>query len=147
MKLTRILSLFVISGVILGGDMALAQVPTPDAWYQAESNANDSIGGHNGVISSSFSFVPGHNGGQAFSLAGGMVTVPDATNLDITTNLTVQFWVKGVTPNPFQYILTKDGSSAGASYAFYSGGSDGLAFWVDVPGDTGNSGLIISPAA
>lgn len=147
MKLTRFLSLFVISGVILGGRVALAQVPTPNAWYQAESNANDSIGTNNGVIKSSFSFVPGHNGGQAFSLAGGTITVPDATNLDSTTNLTVQFWVKGNTPNPFQYILTKDGGPAGASYAFYSGGTDGIYFWINVPSDTGYFGLIISPGA
>ena len=145
MKLTRFLLLFLIGGI--GGGMAFAQVPAPDAWYQAESNANDSIGTNNGVIRSSFSFVPGHNGGQAFALAGGSVTVPDAANLDSTTNLTVQFWVKGNTPNPFQYILAKGGAPAGASYAFYSGGSDGLYFWVDVPGDTANSGLIISPGA
>jgi hypothetical protein len=147
MKIAYFLSLFVVGGLILSGVMAKAQVPPPNAWYQAESNANDSIGTNNGVIKSSFSFVPGHNGGQAFSLAGGSIAVADAANLDLTTNLTVQFWVKGVTPNPFQYILAKNGAPAGASYAFYTGGSDGLYFWVDVPADTGYYGLIISPGA
>jgi hypothetical protein len=147
MKIAHFLSLFVIGGIISTGGRAAAQVPAPDAWYQAESNANDSVGTNNGVIHSSFSFVPGHNGGQAFSLAGGSVAVADAASLDSTTNLTVQFWVKGNTPNPFQYIVAKNGAPAGASYAFYTGGTDGLYFWVNVPGDTGYFGLIISPGA
>jgi Concanavalin A-like lectin/glucanases superfamily len=147
MKFTHFLSVLVIGGAVLGANVVFSQpVPSPDAWWQAESNANDSAGTNNGVVSSNFSFVPGHSG-QAFSLAGGTITVADAANLDSPTNLTVQFWVKGTQPNPFQYILTKNGAPAGASYAFYTGNSDGLYFWVDVPGDTGNSGLVISPGA
>lgn len=118
---------------------------SPDAWWQAEGNALDSVGTNNGTIISDFSFGPGENG-QAFDFAGGTVVIPDAPNLDPSTNLTVTMWVKGSPQNPFAYVLTKNGGAAGASYAFYTGGNLGLSFWINVPGDTGNSGLIVSPA-
>lgn len=138
-RIARILAMMFVTTI---GSLGV-RAQTPDAWWKAEGNANDSAGTNNGIVKSSFSFVPGHSG-QAFSFAGGTISVADATNLDSTTNLTVQMWVKGGHPDAFQYLLTKTGAPAGASYAFYTGGDSGLHFWIDVPGDTGNSGLLIS---
>lgn len=122
-------------------------VPPPDNWWQANGNALDSVGGDNGTVVNSLSYAPGiSTNDQAFAFAGGTVIIPDAANLDPTTNLTVQMWIKSASGvNPFQYILAKTGAPAGASYAFYTGGSGGLFFWVNVPSDTGYYGLIISP--
>ncbi|HEX3717233.1 MAG TPA: LamG-like jellyroll fold domain-containing protein [Verrucomicrobiae bacterium] len=126
-------------------NITLLHAQSPNAWWPAEGNALDSAGTNNGTIISDFSYVPGENG-EAFSFAGGTVVIPDATDLDPSTNLTVQIWVKASIQNPYAYVLAKNGAPAGASYAFYTGGNLGLSFWIDVPGDTGESGLIISPA-
>src|ERR1700733_7931785 len=93
---------------------AQLQAQSPVAWWRAEGNAIDSIGTNNGVIQSSLTYVPGESG-EAFSFAGGTVTVPAAKSLDPATNLTVQIWVKSTAAYAYLYLLTKDGGAAGAS--------------------------------
>lgn len=149
MKTMKVLSTLALGAIAACFSVQLAfsqSVPPPADWWPANGNALDTVGGNNGTVVSSLSYGPGvTTNGQAFAFAGGTVSVPDAPNLDPGTNLTVQMWVKSGGASPFQYILTKNGAPAGASYAFYTGGSGGLFFWVNVPDDTGYYGLIISP--
>ncbi|MGH7940237.1 MAG: LamG domain-containing protein, partial [Limisphaerales bacterium] len=149
-KTIKVLSTFVLGVVAscLFTQAAFCQsAPPPANYWQANGNALDSVGGDNGVVISSLTYGPGiSTNDQAFAFAGGTVVIPDAANLDPGTNLTVQMWVKSASGvNPYQYVLTKSGAPAGASYAFYTGGDGGLYFWVNVPDDTGYYGLIISP--
>jgi hypothetical protein len=138
----RIIQFILLLTAFIAGGMTL-HAQNPVAWWQAESNALDSVGTNNGTIQNAFEYVPGESG-QAFSFVNGLVTIPNATNLN-PANLTVQIWVKGIAPASPKYILSKNGGTAGASYAFYTGVNNGIAFWVNVPGQSGT--LIISPDA
>ena len=65
------------------------------AWWQAQSNALDSVGTNNGSVSSSgVTYGPGKVG-LAFNFDGtnGMVTVPDSPVLQ-PTNFTIEAWIR-----------------------------------------------------
>ncbi|HEY0108359.1 MAG TPA: LamG domain-containing protein, partial [Fibrella sp.] len=78
--------------------MAQAQcVPKPSgivAWWKAENNAIDSVGGNNGTLNHGATFAAGKVG-QAFSFDGvdDKITVRDAENLKLTSSLTLEAWV------------------------------------------------------
>jgi hypothetical protein len=63
------------------------------AWYQAETNANDSAGTNNATTPNGISYASGKVG-QAFSFNGGQsVKVPYAAGL-MSTGFTIEVWVK-----------------------------------------------------
>ncbi len=64
------------------------------AWWQAESNAVDTIGGLAGTLSSGASYTTGQ-AGTAFRFDGtnGVVQIPDSPTL-CPTNFTIETWVK-----------------------------------------------------
>jgi hypothetical protein len=101
------------------------------ALYNADGNANDSIG-HNDAtpIGQPPAYVPGVVG-QAFQFTGyGYLSVPDAPSLDPPT-VTVDAWVKSsqIGENPYSSIVCKgaDGVAFG-SYWLTSGPNGGLIF-------------------
>ena len=77
------------------------------AWWKAENNATDFIGGHNGTLSSGVSFGAGR-AGRAFVFDGtsGYVEIPHQASLDPGTNsFTVEAWIQ--TTNQSGTILSK----------------------------------------
>src|SRR5262249_54069021 len=71
--------------------------PPPDglvAWWAAEGNANDEVGGNNGVLENGTGFAPGYVG-QAFVFNGQnqWIEIPDSPALDPTNALTIETWV------------------------------------------------------
>ena len=73
-----------------------ACVPPPSGlvgWWPGEGNANDVIGGNNGILEGGATFTPGIVG-QGFRLDGtnSYVQIPDAEALK-PTNVTVEAWV------------------------------------------------------
>src|SRR5579885_2666223 len=64
------------------------------AWYPAEGNANDIIGGNNGTLQNGATFATGIVG-QAFSFDGvdDDVTAPNTAAIDPTTTASVEAWV------------------------------------------------------
>lgn len=101
------------------------------AWYKAEGNTNDSIGGNAATpVDQGPAYVPGEVG-QAFQFdGGGYLSVPDAPGLD-TPTVTVEAWVKSsqIGENPYSSIVCKgaDGVAFG-SYWLTSGPNGGLIF-------------------
>jgi hypothetical protein len=72
------------------------------SWWQAEGNANDSVGSNNGTLQNGATFGAGKVG-QGFSLDGvnDDVSVPDNANLR-AANFTLEAWIKTSTIPPFQ---------------------------------------------
>jgi RHS repeat-associated protein len=115
------------------------------AWWQAESNAFDSVGTNNGVLTNGDTFVTGKVG-LAFNFDGtnGEVQVPDSSVLK-PTNLTIETWVKfnklisitnGGAPPYEQFIIEKPNSAGADGYVLYkirtnSAGPDSFAFGVN----------------
>jgi hypothetical protein len=78
--------------------LASARADLVSRW-EADGNANDSVGTNNGTLTNGVGFVPGKFG-QAFSfngvnttLSGQSVVVPDSSSLDLTRNWTLSAWV------------------------------------------------------
>ncbi len=65
------------------------------SWWPGDGNAQDIVGGNDGILSGDASFAPGKVG-DAFTLdgTGDFVLVPDSPNLNITGDVTVDLWAK-----------------------------------------------------
>ena len=65
------------------------------SYWPADGNANDIVGGNNGTFLNGRGFADGVLG-QAFSFDGvnDYVEVPDSAKLDITDEITIDFWMK-----------------------------------------------------
>lgn len=65
-------------------------------WWPGDGNANDIVGGDNGILQGGAAFGTGIVG-QAFQLDGidsvKYIEVPDSQSLDISTAITIQAWV------------------------------------------------------
>ncbi|MCX6928589.1 MAG: LamG domain-containing protein, partial [Verrucomicrobia bacterium] len=84
------------------------------AWWRAETNALDAVGGNNGTPQNGAGFAPGEVG-QAFSFNGtnSYVEVPDSPSLRLTNELTIEFWVQRRQFVTGDYILNKGGDWTG----------------------------------
>ena len=73
---------------------AIVVPTTPVAWWKADGNAQDAVGGNNGTVFGNVTYGPGRVG-QAFVFDGvsSRVAVPDADSLKITGSLTIDAWV------------------------------------------------------
>jgi len=66
------------------------------SWWRAELDCNDTVGAHNGTPHTGVTFTNGEVG-QAFSFDGtsnAFIEVPDAPELQLTNEVTIEFWVK-----------------------------------------------------
>jgi YVTN family beta-propeller protein len=89
--------------LLLPSHAAYAQAGLVSHWT-AEGNANDVVGGNNGILQGGASFSQGF-AGQAFSLNGiGYIDVPDSPSLSITGPLTLTAWIN-VNANDFQQAI------------------------------------------
>src|SRR5262249_17836039 len=79
------------------------------AWWRAQGNAADSIGGHDGTLVNGTTFASGVFGGQAFHFDASQhqgVQIPDSPSLDPTGALTLEGWVNPSSlPNAFPQII------------------------------------------
>jgi len=85
------------------------------SWWRAETNANDSVGNHNGTLVNGAGFASGEVG-QAFSFNGDdqAVVIPYSPSL-VSTQYSMEAWVK-----PTSQVTTEDGQEViyGESYGF-----------------------------
>jgi RHS repeat-associated protein len=115
-------------------------------WWQAESNALDSAGADNGIVTNGISYTAGKIG-TAFKFDGtnGFIQVLDAPDLD-PTNLTIEAWVRfsslnsktnGGAPPGEQFIINKPNVQTGTFHSAYllykwrNGSVDNFEFEVD----------------
>ncbi len=70
-------------------------------WWAGEGNANDSSGTNNGTLQGGVSFSGGEVG-QAISFDGstGYVEIPNAPNLNVSHQMTIDFWMYSNPANP-----------------------------------------------
>jgi hypothetical protein len=98
------------------------------------SFVKDSSGfGDTGVLSGGVSWTSGAAGSVLnFDGATGQVRVPDATQLEPATSVTVAAWVARVgSPGDYRYIVAKGGHGCIAgSYGLYTGPDGGLDFYI-----------------
>ena len=78
------------------------------AWWQAESNGWDTIGGHDGVLLNGVSFAAAE-AGQGFSLNGlnSHVRVADSAALHLTNALTIEGWIYPASSGTYQQLVSK----------------------------------------
>jgi hypothetical protein len=90
-----------------GAEFSCADMlPDTVSWWRAEGNANDFFGRNNGMLKSGATFAPGIEG-QAFSMNGGYVEVPDSPSVSITGPMTLEAWIKLNANNIQQAIIEK----------------------------------------
>jgi Concanavalin A-like lectin/glucanases superfamily/HYR domain/Immunoglobulin domain/Immunoglobulin I-set domain len=92
------------------------------AWWKAEANALDSAGTNTGILQPGVGFTSGQVG-QAFYFNGNTnsyIEVPDSPSLELTNELTIEFWVKRLRltfpSDPYSdYIIEKGGDWTGGT--------------------------------
>jgi hypothetical protein len=80
------------------------------AWWRAEDDANDFVGGHNGSAQNGATFASGKVG-QAFSLDGtnDYISVPDSAAWDFGTgDFTIDMWVKFTSVQTQNFFIGHD---------------------------------------
>ncbi|MGO8925786.1 MAG: LamG domain-containing protein [Limisphaerales bacterium] len=84
------------------------------SWWPAEGNANDIVGTNNGTLYNGVGFAPGMVG-QVFVFNGtnSYVEVPDSPSLQLTNDLTIEFWVKRQRLSGIEVIIEKGGDWTG----------------------------------
>jgi hypothetical protein len=85
------------------------------SWWSAEGNPLDSADSNNGTLQGGATFTPGKVG-QAFRFSpasGGTVFVPDAANLRLTNQLTIEAWINTLSTNEDRGIVSKVGFATG----------------------------------
>ena len=118
-------------GTILNDDCT----PPPSgmvAWYSAENNANDSVGGNNGVLQNgAVANAPGKVG-QAFSFNGTdqFVQVPDSPSLRPTA-VSIDAWVNTNNPSQSGGIVGKSLATGNWNSYLFAVGSGTLGFQVN----------------
>jgi hypothetical protein len=103
------------------------------AWWKAENNAYDSVGGNHGTPQGGVSYATGQVG-QAFSLDGvdDYVDVPNSASLNPASAITVAAWYRPVT-------FKGNGSNAIVSKGFTSHAEPYYQYHIGVNGDQYNS--------
>jgi hypothetical protein len=96
------------------------------SWWPGEGNANDIVGGNNGVPTGGVTYAAGKVG-QSFVFNGSTsyITVPASPSLDIGatgSGITIEGWINPVSSDENAPIVEWDSSS-----------TDGLQFWVQQP--------------
>jgi uncharacterized repeat protein (TIGR02543 family) len=140
---TAVAATLTIGGVSGAFTATTAAADDPDAdglvaWWKAEDNALDSVGGHHGTLQDGASFTAGREG-QAFSFdaTDDNVKVPHASAFDVGSSHSAELWVKlnelpaettvifnkwvsGVEDKLL--VITDDGSIAYSLYNGFDGG-------------------------
>jgi hypothetical protein len=101
------------------------------SWYTAEGNANDAVGGNNGIAVAGVTYAQGEVG-QAFNFNGvdSYIQVPNTLALE-SPHISVEAWVNATNPHLGGYILDKgDNGSLLPSYSLSMGSGSGLVFEV-----------------
>src|SRR5262249_34246905 len=94
----------VVAGNYVGVDVTgTTLVANPVSWWKADGSAADASDGNTGTLQGGMGFTTGIVG-QAFNFDGvdDAVRVPSASNLNFTSNLTIEAWI-----NPTDFATTR----------------------------------------
>ena len=113
-------------------------------WWQAEGTAANQSGINNGTLMGTAAFAAGKVG-QAFSLDGaGWVEMADASAFEVTSQVTLEAWIRPDDLTAYRQIISKFGSSGG--YAYQIGVTPTAQLRADVSGNGTTYSPITSPA-
>lgn len=106
--------------------------PTPPnmvSWWPAEGNATDVQDGNHGTFLGTPAFTSG-TVGQAFDFDGASyVSIPDAANLSITGDITIDAWVRPTANNSFMHVVSKrDNDNSNVTYEFFRNDNGTMGF-------------------
>jgi hypothetical protein len=148
MKQSIVLAL--IMADLLGGiSMLKAQPSLPVlssavGWWAGDGDAKDRLGNNTGTFVGPANYAPGMVG-EAFSLNGtsSYVSIPDAPDLNFTSQMTVEAWIKPYGHSgQYDPVVKKSGSNQTRGFAFEFGG-DVIILYVYVGGWAGVAGTQI----
>ena len=127
-----------LAAIALPGVASAQMCATPPgglvSWWSGDGNTIDiGAAGNHGTLEGTATFAAGLVG-EAFSFDGAVenfVRVPNAPSLE-PADVTVEGWVRSDgTPGQFKYVAAKGAQGCEvASYAFYTGDTGGLFFYV-----------------
>src|ERR1041385_2060676 len=144
--------IYFLAALFLSSSLAFSEgvncTPTPSgavSWWKGESNAVDSVDGNNGILMNGATFAPGKVG-TAFSFDGinDFVKVPQAANLNVSNQVTIEFWMKADPSNAmntYQGLVTSDFFAIEIANGF-APGPLGIEFFVSTDG-----GASVSPSS
>ena len=101
--------------LVIGGIGVTGDVPTPIeppagmvSWWPGDGHAQDIVDGNHGTMSGDATATADGMVGQAFSFdgTGDFVNIPDNPNLDFTTAITIDAWIKRA-PTGSVYVAQK----------------------------------------
>ena len=101
------------------------------AWWPANGNALDIVGGNNGTLTNGVTYVPGEVG-EAFNLNAGsaMILLANNTSLQLQ-NFTVEAWIKRGSTT----VASSDPTALYGSALLFGYGHNGYAFGMGLNGD------------
>jgi serine/threonine protein kinase len=99
------------SGALPGPPPAAKPLAGLVAWWRADGNAKDSVGGNHGTLKGGVTFAPGI-AGKAFDFNGkdAYIQIPNNANLNPGAAFSVEFWVKANPSQPEDHFLVVDKS-------------------------------------
>lgn len=108
------------SPIFIFGDVPPAVCPVMPSGavshWPGNGDALDAVDGNDGNLTAGVTYAPGKVG-QAFSFSGtGLVSVPDATNLDVQSGFTFEAWVNSSELVPGANIINRSGGAFGVGY-------------------------------
>ncbi len=113
------------------------------SWWPGDGNTDDIRGPNNGVAKGTATYAAGKVG-QAFSFDGaGHIEIADSPSLNLTNEITVDFWYKPASQGGYRGLIGKRASRTNYAVQFNSGGP-GLGLYyndstvIDPNSDDGN---------
>lgn len=113
-----VFSLVLIAAVSIPATNSFSQcTPPPDgmiSWWTGDDEALDAKGANNGFVQNGAAFGAGKVG-RSFSFDGidDAVEIPDNPSLDISGAMTISFWAKLTTVDPWRGFISKSSYSGG----------------------------------
>jgi serine/threonine protein kinase len=100
-------------------------VPVPSgmiSWWQGEGNSTDAVNGISGFMSNIVNFVPGKVGrALSFNGSNSIIEVPDAPELRLTNEITIEFWLQRQRIDGSEDVLEKGGDWTGSELNYEVG--------------------------
>jgi len=115
---------------VVNAQSCIQRPPGMVSWWPGDGNANDIHGPNNGVVKGTATFAAGKVG-QAFSFNGaGHIEIVDSPSLNLTNEITVDFWYKPASQGGYRGLIGKRASKTNYAVQFNSGGP-GLGLYYD----------------
>ena len=117
------------------------------SWWPGDGNAIEVVSGNNAALRNGATYAPG-TVGQAFSLDGvdDFVNVADNATLEVTSQFTLEAWIKPNDLSDNHQIISKFGSAGNWAYQIGVTGPSAGSLRSDISGNGTNFDTLFAPA-